>query len=164
VERDVEVDLTLSDRDLNSFNHASYDDFSNLPLSHKLSSGVECYDIQDDVLTEEFIVVSALRSLLKLEEYFPISKDKVKIMLDSGVIKETKSVVKWLNLDVGPNPYVENFGFYSWSAKNLIEFILLAPYQKPFEKLNESERIKVQKVLDNLKSVRVTNGTLIISV
>jgi len=40
VERDVEIDLTLNSRDLNSLNQAQYERYSNLPVSQKLASTV----------------------------------------------------------------------------------------------------------------------------
>ena len=91
-------------------------------------------------------------------------RQKLNITIKSGVIQEKAHRLTIFNADVSHVDFQDErrdspllFG------NNLIEFILLAPYNKPIEELSDLDRNSIQKVLENLKSIKVENGFLIIS-
>ena len=162
-EKGRKTDLTLSSRELNSLLQPTYENYSQLNIFIKVNTFPESYEIQDDILIHKSLRISAFMLLLKLRKYlYSYSKTKLKITIESGVIQEKTYCLTIFNMDVSHFAN-ETITYRPQFGNNLIEFILLAPYNKPIEELSDLERQSIQKVLENLKSIKVENGFIIIS-
>ena len=164
-EKSQKTDLTLSSRELNSLLQPTYDNYSKLNIFIKVNTFPESYEIKDDILIHKGIRISPFMLLLKLRKYlYSYSKTKLNITIESGVIQEKTHCLTIFNVDLSHVDFPDETRTYPLLfGNNLIEFILLAPYNKPIEELSDLERQSIQKVLENLKSIKVENGFLIIS-
>lgn len=153
-ENNRSAELILTAHQINYLIHPLYVKFYSLSLEEKSDFDLYSYDIKDGLLIEEDILMFTVLSFLFKKPYV-YNKRIITIVLEQGSIREVENYFMLYNQDLGRWPDTPRIPI-------LMGLILSSPYEKSYKDMNQAERAAFQEIFSRLKSIEVSNETLIL--